>query len=211
MLFSVLLTLITTIRFTIGDFLPEDSHNTNLFLDLDNDQLPSDGSALLDTGVGVGVGEEKAYGDFTFLTDSDSNSVALNDATNSNSMELAELGDLCEAPDAISPSKARMRTRTRDSSKICTPSDQDQTINQLEFPNLFDVLKPKKKAPTSEPLGPPPFGDSPTGEDGNPCPFERPVHLCCLQADMQGTNVVGDYIEYTSLSICSAGKHVAAE
>ena len=198
MFFFLLLTFIATtlIHFTVADISLGDSDNTNLFLDSDNNQLPSDGSSLWDTDVSLG----DAYTDSPFLTDSDP-IVGNNDQNDS--FELAEVGDLCEAP----PSK---RTRRDTAPELCGPSDRqglDQsTVNQLRFPDLFDVFKPKKKATARELLGDPPFGASPTGEDGNPCPIEYPLHLCCLDSNMQWTTVNGLYISYFTLTLCQAGK-----
>ena len=201
MFFSILfLTFIATpfIRFTVADDPLGDLDDANLFLGSDNNQFPSDdGSPLWDNDVGIGDADT----DTTFLIDP--NSFALNN-DQTNSIELAELGDLCEAP----PSKRSRR-------EVCTPSDrqgQDQSIvNQLTFPNLFDVFQSKKKAPARETLGSPPFGDSPTGQDGNPCPAERPLHLCCLQSEMQWAEIQGLYINYFTLSLCSPGKFHGAE
>ena len=234
MLFSILsFTFVATYyRFAIADTLLGDSDNVNLFLELGDDQLPpDDASALLDTGIGigvdvgagvgvgvgfdndigVGVGEEP-YMDYTSWADPDPNSVApLNDQINS--VELAELGDLCEVPspeEAISPSKARMRMRTRDDNPQNCPASgqQDQSIiNQLEFPDLFDLFKPKKKEPTLEPLEvPPPLYYSPPGEDEIECPVDRPVHLCCMRVNTRKYKIDTFPIEYFSVSLCSPGK-----
>lgn len=201
MFFSILfLTFIATpfVHLTVADILLGDTDNTNLFLDSDNHQLSSDDvSPLWDTDISIGDADT----DSTFLIDS--SLFALNN-DQTNSIELAELGDLCEAP----PSKRSRR-------EVCIPSDrqgQDQSIvNQLTFPNLFDVFKPKKKAPAREPLGDPPFGDSPTGQNGNPCPAERPLHLCCLASDTRWSEIEGLYINYFTLSMCSPGKFHGAE
>lgn len=199
MLFSLLfLTFIATtlVRITVANNFLDDPNNTNLFLDLGTDQLPSDSSSLWDADVGLG----DPYTDSTFLTDSDS--VALNN-DQTNSFELAELGDSCEVP----PSK---RARRDTSPRICTPSDrqgQDQSIvNQLTIPNLLDVFKPKKKQPDRELLGDPPFGASPTGEDGNPCPVEHPLHLCCLDSEMRWAGIENVHISYFALYLCEPGK-----
>lgn len=206
------------IRLTTADISLGDSSNpddANLYLDFDDNQLSSDGSALLDPGFGVSADADfgEASWDSTFLADS-SPSLALND-DQTNSFQLAdELGnDLCDAsPGDFSPSNARMRTRTRDTvPKACSPSSgqgQDQPINQLSFPNIFNLFKPKKMDPDTqlEPLGPPPFSTSPTGQDGNSCPVARPVHLCCLLTDPRGANIIGGFhIDFYSLSACSIG------
>lgn len=197
-LFFLSVIVTTFIHFSVAD-ISLDPDNTNLFFDSDNNQLPSGGSSLWDADVGLG--------DPTFLTDSDP-ILFNNDQTDS--FELAEVGDFCNAP----PSK---RARRDTAPNVCPPSGrqgQDQAIvNQLTIPNLLDIfsLKPKKKAPFTEPLGNPPFGASPTGEDGNPCPAERPVHLCCLDTNMRWAEVAGLHINYFTLKFCLAGKFHRAD
>lgn len=191
-MFSIIffLTFIATtfVHFTIANISLENPDNTNLFLD--DELLASDGPSLWDTDVGDG------YTNSAFLADSNPLLALNNDQTDL--FEQADIGDLCEAP----PSKRARRDIT---SQVCTPSDRqglDQSVlNQLKFPNILDIFKPKKKE-SDQDSSTPTTGD----DDGNTCPPEHPLHLCCLKPETRWTEIQGPSTVFFALYVCTPGK-----